>query len=47
MGRPLHVGVAAIGLMAAGCAHAPRAPGEALGEFGAALARGDCVALMP
>lgn len=33
--------VAAVWLMAAGCAHAPPAPGEALAAFGAALSRGD------
>ncbi|MES1209323.1 MAG: hypothetical protein ABUS79_25575 [Pseudomonadota bacterium] len=39
--RAIQVGVAAVGLLAAGCAHEPRGPGEALGAFGAALARGD------
>jgi hypothetical protein len=33
--------IGAIGLVAAGCAHAPPGPGDALAVFGAALARGD------
>ncbi len=41
MGRRLYLGLAALGLMGAGCAHAARAPGEALAAFGTALGRGD------
>ncbi|MES1209946.1 MAG: hypothetical protein ABUS79_28755 [Pseudomonadota bacterium] len=37
----IYLGLAALGLMAAGCAHAGRGPGDALAAFGAALARGD------
>lgn len=41
MSRATCVGLVALALLGAGCAHAPRGPGEALAAYGAALARGD------